>query len=98
MSRRHISIDNHNIIKDIQREVLLAQNNGARREVIEWLGNGNSDPSTEHNIARKKFSKDTGSWLLDGNNLKRWLQSMNSFMWLHGGGELLIYNTLYCSC
>ena len=42
------------------------------------------DPSTNHNIARKKYHKNTGQWLLDDERYRIWKQQPNSFMWING--------------
>jgi hypothetical protein len=45
------------------------------------------DPSSEHNLAREKHEATTGSWLIEGEELKTWRIGRNSFMWLNGGGK-----------
>jgi hypothetical protein len=42
------------------------------------------DPSTNHNIARKKHHKNTGQWILEDKRYVIWKQQPNSLMWING--------------
>ncbi|KAF7891328.1 uncharacterized protein EAF02_001653 [Botrytis sinoallii] len=93
----HISMHHHNILEDIQSEIRAAQRDKERSQIIEWLAKSLPDPSTEHNIAREKFQKGTGSWLIDGNHLNTWSKTNNSFLWLNGGagaGKSILCSTV----
>lgn len=87
---RFSSINHRSILEDIKSEILIAQKDAQRREIINWLKHSLPDPSTEYVIARKKFQKGTGLWLVDGDEFKSWSKSNNSFMWLNAGGKTFI--------
>ncbi|TEY71675.1 hypothetical protein BOTCAL_0088g00070 [Botryotinia calthae] len=93
----HISLRHHDILGDIQREIRAAQGDKERSQIIEWIAKSLPDPSTEHNIAREKFQEGTGSWLIDGDHLKTWSKTNNSFLWLNGGagaGKSILCSTV----
>ncbi|KAF8330209.1 ankyrin repeat-containing domain protein [Amanita rubescens] len=55
------------------------------------------DPSTNHNIARKKHHKNTGQWILEDERYVIWKQQPNSLMWINGisgCGKTLICSTI----
>ncbi|KAK6599107.1 ankyrin repeat protein [Botrytis cinerea] len=81
----HISLRYHGILEDIRSEIGAAKSDKERRQIIKWLAESLPNPSTEHDIARKKCQKGTGSWLKDGDSLKIWSKTGNSFLWLNGG-------------
>jgi hypothetical protein len=58
-----------------------------RQQIIEWLSFAVPDPSKEHNIAREKHEPTTGSWLVESQQVKLWMESKNSLTWLNGGGK-----------
>ncbi|CCD54455.1 hypothetical protein BofuT4_P125030.1 [Botrytis cinerea T4] len=100
----HISLRHHGILEDIRSEIGAArseigaaQSDKERSQIIKWLAKSLPDPSTEHDIARKKFQKGTGSWLKDGDSLKIWSKTSNSFLWLNGGagaGKSILCSTV----
>ncbi|KAF7941793.1 uncharacterized protein EAE97_006630 [Botrytis byssoidea] len=93
----HISMRDHDILEDIRCEIRAIQRDKERGQIIEWLAKSLPDSSTEHNIAREKFQEGTGSWLIDGNHLKIWSRSENSFLWLNGGagaGKSILCSTV----
>ena len=50
--------------------------------VLQWLSSTN--PSSNHNAARKKHEPSTGAWLLRSQSFIEWKNNANSFLWLHG--------------
>ncbi|TGO37662.1 hypothetical protein BHYA_0092g00450 [Botrytis hyacinthi] len=93
----HVSMRDHDILEDIQSEIRAAQRDEERSQIIEWLAKSLPDPSAEHNIAREKFQEGTGSWLIDGDHLKTWSKTNNSFLWLNGGagaGKSILCSTV----
>ncbi|CAG8957981.1 hypothetical protein HYFRA_00000324 [Hymenoscyphus fraxineus] len=51
-------------------------------KVMTWLSD--TDPSTNHNAARKKHEDRTGIWFTQGKRYQSWQEEPNSFLWLHG--------------
>lgn len=51
-------------------------------KLLRWLSSTN--PSTNHEAARKKHEPSTGAWLLRSQSFIEWKNSANSFLWLHG--------------
>ncbi|CAG8972685.1 hypothetical protein HYALB_00010848 [Hymenoscyphus albidus] len=51
-------------------------------KVMTWLSD--TDPSTNHNAARKKHKDRTGIWFTQGKKYQSWQEEPNSFLWLHG--------------
>jgi hypothetical protein len=72
---------------DIRSEIRSARDEDNRRRIVAWLSMGVPNPSKEHNLARERHEATTGSWLVEGDELKTWISSKNSFLWLNGGGE-----------
>ena len=85
---RSIQFQQNDILHDIKNDLELAQTETWRQRVIGWLSRDVPDPSFEHNIAIKNHAKTTGSWLVNGDDLKRWLTAPNSYLWIHGNGKL----------
>jgi hypothetical protein len=53
-----------------------------RRTVHKWLKA--PDPSSNHNNACKKRQPTTGTWFTESDDFKKWMDDLNSFLWLHG--------------
>lgn len=91
---RNLGSEQYEIALDIRNELKsgkdVRETIEKRREIIKWLSSG-PNPSQEHNVAREKHEKSTGSWLVDGEAFKTWLADENSFFWLNGGGEQCIH-------
>ncbi|KAI9650594.1 hypothetical protein NHQ30_000612 [Ciborinia camelliae] len=94
----HTSFRNHDILEDIRTEIRAAQRNAEREQIIRWLAASLPDPSTEHNIAREKFQTGTGYWLIEGDRLKTWSETTNSFLWLNGGGNSTVIEHIQQLC
>jgi len=67
--------------------VMQAQHNKERKELLTWLSS--VDPSQNYNNARAIHASSTGSWLLESSDFKRWEETPNSLLWLHGKGIIL---------
>jgi len=87
---RNKTLDIFDIAKDIYSDIRAAREEEHRRETITWLKRGVPDPSKEHNEARSKHEKNTGSWLLESHNFESWVKGSNSFLWLNGNGKRLV--------
>jgi ankyrin repeat domain-containing protein 50 len=86
--RRSIQFEHSDILADIKKDIEAAQNDTHRQRLVDWLARFIPDPSVEHNSALKKHEETTGSWLLDGDDLKEWSATPNSYLWIHGNGKL----------
>ncbi|CAG8978260.1 hypothetical protein HYALB_00009157 [Hymenoscyphus albidus] len=81
----NLQIEHFDICLDIINEIKDAQGDKQKCETDTWLSPEVADPSTEHNIARFKHEETTGSWLLDSDKFRDWLEQENSFLWINGG-------------
>lgn len=54
--------------------------------ISQWLAA--PDPSTNHTVARKKHQPGTGDWILSKAAFMDWKTKPNTFLWLHGLGEV----------
>lgn len=55
-----------------------------KQQVLGWLSR--TDPSSNHNEARKKHEPETGDWLLQSEAYNKWKTSSSSMLWLYGKG------------
>jgi hypothetical protein len=60
------------------------QSDSKRMRIVGWLAKSLPDPSIELNDALKKHEETTGSWLIDGEELKTWSKALNSSCRLMG--------------
>ena len=70
----HISAQNERL--------LAAQQTDQFRKIVEWLSP--PDPWTNHASARRYFEPETGSWLLQSDQYKRWRDGRIRHLWLYG--------------
>ncbi|KAG8832783.1 hypothetical protein FRC20_007808, partial [Serendipita sp. 405] len=66
-----------------------------RKEILKWLKG--SDPTTNHNTARKKHEPGTGEWLLDSKEFKSWMEEDGKIVWLNGipgAGKTVLSSTV----
>ncbi|PQE15012.1 P-loop containing nucleoside triphosphate hydrolase protein [Rutstroemia sp. NJR-2017a BVV2] len=75
------------ILQELRSEIAQAQADATRQAIVSWLLSGVPNPSRDHNAARTRHQKGTGAWLTDSQDLKVWMESENSFMWLFSGGK-----------
>jgi len=88
-----------NIVEDIKKELHDVRREQKHKDIIAWLSTGLPDPSTEHEIARSKHEATTGAWLLESEELAKWIGADNSLLWLYGGGRLFPKHPLpRCIC
>ncbi|KAI9878906.1 MAG: hypothetical protein M1830_010154 [Pleopsidium flavum] len=75
---------NNNVVEIQQKveEMHIAQTDAARNKVLNWLSS--TDPSKNHNAACAKHEPMTGSWLIESENFRFWLKTVNSVLWLYG--------------
>ncbi|CZR69571.1 uncharacterized protein PAC_19471 [Phialocephala subalpina] len=60
-----------------------------RKDVLRWLKD--VDPTSNHRVARKKHEQpETGSWLLQCEELKAWQDHGAEILWMHGNVQPLI--------
>ena len=95
MVTRSLQFDHSDILGDIRKDIATAQDSSHRQQLLNWLSKSVPDPSFEHNYALKRYEEATGSWLLDGNALKEWLITPNSFLGIYGNGK---FTTLFKTC
>lgn len=55
-----------------------------KQKILRWLSR--TDPSSNHNEARKKHEPKTGDWLLQSETYNKWKTSPSSILWLYGKG------------
>ena len=55
-----------------------------RTKLLQWLTSVNID--TKYNDEREKHQEGTGAWLVTGAEYRRWKNTDNSVLWLHGKG------------
>ena len=86
-------------IQDTVTEVLTSAQTAVRSErhnkVLQWLKS--SDPSTNHNAARKKYQPTTGEWFLKSHQYRSWMEGRISSIWLHGipgAGKTILCSTI----
>jgi hypothetical protein len=75
------------IVQALRSEIAQAQTDENRQAIVSWLLSGVPNPSQDHNAARGRHQKGTGRWLSESQDLKAWMESDNSFIWLFGGGK-----------
>ncbi|PQE33508.1 hypothetical protein CJF32_00003381 [Rutstroemia sp. NJR-2017a WRK4] len=66
-----------------------------RRALLQWLSK--TDPSTNHQAARKACMRGTGEWLLRNLEYRRWKENPRSFLWLQGlpgAGKTVLCSTV----
>lgn len=56
--------------------------------IVSWLSKSLPDVSKYHISACQKHEETTGSWLIQSDMLKSWMETGNSFLWLNAGGKL----------
>jgi hypothetical protein len=85
---RNLASQQFDITTDLLSEIRAAREESNRSKINDWLSCPN--PSKEHTLARSRHEETTGSWLVEGDEFSKWMNSQNSFLWLYGGGKLLI--------
>ncbi|KFY37882.1 hypothetical protein V495_06882 [Pseudogymnoascus sp. VKM F-4514 (FW-929)] len=73
------------ILEDIKKDIAAAQCSAEFNDVLNWLDKWTPSPSLQHNPLREQCVATTGTWLLDGDEFKSWIEADNSFMWINGG-------------
>ena len=64
------------------------------RRIDQWLNPVNHD--SNHEAAIKLRQQSTGNWFLEGDAFKKWLNTTNSFLWLHaipGAGKTVLMSS-----
>ncbi|KAL2793672.1 ankyrin repeat-containing domain protein [Aspergillus keveii] len=64
-------------------------------QMNQWLAPVNA--AVNHNSATKLRHQGTGTWFVDGQPFKKWIDEDNSFLWLHaipGGGKTILASTI----
>jgi hypothetical protein len=65
--------------------------------VIRWLNASVADPSSNHESAKKKREPTTGSWFIESDDFKSWIQRVGAFAWLYGipgAGKTVLCSTI----
>ncbi|KFY14389.1 hypothetical protein V492_02658 [Pseudogymnoascus sp. VKM F-4246] len=73
------------ILADIRKDIAAAQRSAECSAILEWLDKWAPSPSLQHNPLREQCVATTGTWLLEGDEFKSWIEADNSFMWINGG-------------
>ncbi|KAJ9660146.1 hypothetical protein H2201_007053 [Coniosporium apollinis] len=66
----------------IRQTIHSSQTDERKQQVLGWLSR--TDPSSNHNEARKKHEPETGDWLLQSEAYNKWKTSSSSMLWLYG--------------
>lgn len=79
----------------IDEKITGMVNDNKSDKIFKWLAT--SDPSINHQLARKKHEPTTGAWLIDSDLFRKWADSEKSTLWLHGipgAGKTVIFSTI----
>jgi hypothetical protein len=86
-------------IQETVAEVLTSSENAARSkrhsQVLQWIKV--TDPSSNHNAARKKHQPTTGEWFLQSKQFVAWLEGRIPSVWVHGipgAGKTILCSTV----
>lgn len=85
------------ILASIQDDIKNAQSDQDHQRILRWLSQSVPNPSQEHNAARDKHEKGTGTWLVESEEVENWTSNKNSLLWLSGGagsGKSLLCSTV----
>ena len=69
-------------VTQLRNDIATARTDKHRNKIICWLYS--TDPSSNHNAARKKRQSSTGEWFIKGASMEEWKSTRNSILWLHG--------------
>jgi len=86
-----MAINQTGIADSIQTIVMSQKHDG----IIRWLNA--SDPSSNHELARKKPEPTSGEWFINSDGFKSWTESTNKFLWLlgiPGAGKTILCSTI----
>ncbi|KAK3372911.1 hypothetical protein B0T24DRAFT_501499, partial [Lasiosphaeria ovina] len=64
------------------RSIKLALDQSQRKEVCEWFEY--TDPSPNHNMAKRLYEKGTGNWVTRSREWIDWVEGRLRCLWLHG--------------
>jgi len=79
---RNTSSSIHQTVTEVLTSTRSAARNERHDKILNWLKS--SDPSTNHNAARKKHQPTTGEWFIDSPQFIAWIEGRISSIWLHG--------------
>ncbi|TVY25789.1 Ankyrin repeat and KH domain-containing protein mask [Lachnellula hyalina] len=69
-------------ITQLRHDLAASRVDDQRDKIIKWLSC--TDPSSNHFAACKKHQPTTGEWFTKGSNIKEWMETQNSLLWLYG--------------
>ncbi|KXX77180.1 Ankyrin repeat domain-containing protein 50 [Madurella mycetomatis] len=75
-------LENQRLLMELIRSWSIKATSDNRREVYRWLAA--PDPSSNYHAALKKRNAATGTWFVWSQPYINWVQTPNSFLWLHG--------------
>ncbi|PNP78935.1 hypothetical protein FNYG_07800 [Fusarium nygamai] len=85
----------HQLATESSRDIKSLSSNVQDDAISRWLNP--TDPSVDHNKARKAWHSGTGQWLLDSSQYLTWKSQKDSFLWLNGNsgtGKTVLSSTV----
>jgi ankyrin repeat domain-containing protein 50 len=82
-------------VKDISESIQKFTLSDKHKRILKWLKS--SDPSVNHNAARKKHEPTTGDWLLESEIFINWKKATKSSIWINGkpgAGKTILCSTI----
>jgi hypothetical protein len=83
-------------VTDVSQSVRTMIISEKHEKILKWL-KLLSEPSTNHNAARKKHEPTTGDWLLQSELYTTWTKTTNASLWLYGkpgAGKTILCSTI----
>ena len=97
-----LSLQSHCMTNDVQELVTTHQTDRIRK-ILDWLSP--PDPGTNHTSARQRWEPQTGAWLLQSDQFRKWKAGDTRHIWIYGKagcGKTILCSTviedirLYC--
>jgi hypothetical protein len=82
-------------VKEVSESIQKMTISDRHKRILKWLKS--SDPSVNHNAARKKHEPTTGDWLLESEIFTNWRQGTRTSLWLNGkpgAGKTILCSTI----
>jgi len=83
------------IVEGVQSSVDTANISQRHSQILDWIKL--SDPSSNHNSARKKHEPTTGQWFLESEPFVSWIEGQITSIWIHGipgSGKTILSSTI----
>jgi ankyrin repeat domain-containing protein 50 len=82
-------------VKEVSESIQKMTITDRHKRILKWLKS--SDPSVNHNAARKKHEPTTGDWLLESEIFTKWREGTKASLWLNGkpgAGKTILCSTV----